>query len=300
MISIIGAGRVGTSIAFLCATNSVDDILLVNRTKNKALGEALDLSNAIPPNSSISISGTDDYSEINDSKIVVIAASTGIYLNSRSELIGSQVKMIKSIASQVRHFSPDATVLIVSNPLDVLTFCFQKESLFSRNKVIGIASSLDSSRLRFILSEKLGVKQSQISDSIVLGEHGDTMVPIFSQTKIDGKNLSNFLTHYQKEIISRELRDYWKLLRNYKSRSHFGIAKNTFDVINSIVKNNPLAIPASVSLDGEFGEMGVSMGVPVVINKNGVFEIQEITLNKFESESLKISAQTIRDCIKSV
>ncbi|MDH3191219.1 MAG: lactate dehydrogenase [Nitrosopumilus sp.] len=286
-------------MAFLCATNSLDDILLVNRTKRKALGEALDISNAIPRNSNISIKGTNDYSKIIGSKIIIITASTGVYLKNRTEMLSAQVKMIKEIANQIKHFCRDAIVLIVSNPLDILTYFFQTETQFSRNKVIGIASSLDSSRFRYLLSEKLGVKQSQISDAIVLGEHGDTMVPVFSQTKIDGKNSLEILDSNQQEAISKEVRDYWKSLRNYKSRSQFGIAKNTFDVINSILKNNKLKIPASILIKGEFGEHDVCMGIPVIIDKNGVSKIREIKLNKSESESLKISAQTIRNYIQS-
>jgi malate dehydrogenase len=210
-----------------------------------------------------------------------------------------QVKMIKEIANQIKHFCPDVIVLMVSNPLDVLTYFFQKETQFSRNKVIGIASSLDSSRFRYLLSEKLGVKQLQISDAMVLGEHGDTMVPIFSHTKINGKNSLELLDSNQQEKISKEVRDYWKSLRKYKSRSQFGIAKNTFDVINSILKNNELKIPASILTKGEYGEHDVCMGIPVIIDKNGVSQIQDIKLSKSESKSLEVSAQTIRNHIKS-
>ncbi|QUC65747.1 lactate dehydrogenase [Nitrosopumilus sp. K4] len=300
MISIIGSGRVGASIAFLCASNSIDDILLVNRTKTKAVGEALDISNAIPENSDISIHGTDDYSKIVDSKIVVITASTGVYLTDRTEMIGSQVKMIKEIASKIKQYCPDAIVLMVSNPLDVLTYFFQKESKFPRTRVIGIASSLDTSRFRYFLSEKFDIKQSQISDAIVLGEHGNTMVPIFSHAKIDGNSSLELLDLSQQQAITKDVREYWKYLRNYKSRSQFGIAKNTFDVIYSILKNKELNIPASVLLEGEFSQTDVSMGVPVIIDKDGISKIYEIELNDSEKESLKKSAQTIRNYIKSV
>lgn len=260
----------------------------------------MDISNAIPENSNISIHGTDDFSKIIHSKIIVITASTSLYLNNRTETMDAQIKMIKEVAKQIKRFCPDAIVLMVSNPLDILTYFFQKETQFSRNKVIGIASSLDSSRFRYILSEKLGVKQSQILDAMVLGEHGDTMVPIFSCTKVDGKNSLDILNSNQREAISIEVRDYWKSLRNYKSRSQFGIAKSTFDVITSILKNNQLSIPASVMLKGEFEENDVCMGVPVIINKNGISQIQEIELSPSEIKSLKISAKTIRNYIESV
>ena len=300
MISIIGSGRVGASIAFLCISNSLDDILLVNRTKSKAIGEALDISNAIPENSNVSIHGTDDFSKIDGSDIVVITASTGIYLKNRTEMMDAQVKMIKEIANQIKKYCPLAIILVVSNPLDVLTFVFQKETQLSRNKVIGIASSLDLSRFRYLLSEKFKIKQSQITNALVMGEHGDFMVPVFSRVKINEKNALEIINEVEMKVISTEIQNYWKSLRLFKSRSQFGIAKNTFDVIRSIIKNDELVISASIVLNGEYGEKNVSMGIPVKINKNGVKEIIEIKLNESESKLLKISAQTIRDYIKSL
>ncbi|CAD6368642.1 Lactate/malate dehydrogenase [metagenome] len=300
MISIIGSGKVGTAIAFLCITNSLDDVLFVNRTKSKAIGEALDISNAVPTNSNISIHGTDDFSKISGSDIVVITASTGTYLKSRTEMVDAQVKMIKEIANKIKKYCPSAIILVVSNPLDILTFIFQKETQFSRNKVIGIASSLDSSRFRYLLSEKLGIKQSQITDALVMGEHGDSMVPIFSKVKINGKNASEILNDSDKKTISTETQDYWKSLRLLKTRSEFGIAKNTFDVIRAIKKNDELVIPASIVLNGEYDEKDVAFGVPVKIDKNGIKEIIEIKLNEQENKLLKISAQTIRNHIKSL
>jgi len=300
VISIIGSGKVGASIAFLCISNSLDDVLLVNRTKSKAIGEALDISNAIPENSNVSIHGTDDFSKISGSDIVVITASTGIYLKNRTEMMCDQVKMIKEIANQIKKYCPFTIVLMVSNPLDVLTFVFQKETQLSRNKVIGIASSLDSSRFRYLLSEKFKIKQSQITNVLVIGEHGDSMVPVFSRVKINEKNILEIIDEAEKKIISTEIQNYWKSLRIFKSRSQFGIAKNTFDVIRSIIKNDELVIPASIVLNGEYGEKDISMGIPVKINKDGVKEIIEIKLNESESKLLKISAQTIRDYIKSL
>jgi len=300
VISIIGSGKVGSAIALLCISNSLDDVLLVNHTKDKAIGKALDISNAIPENSDVSIHGTDDFSKISGSDIVVITASTGVYLKSRTELMGAQVKMIKEIANQIKKYCPFAIVLVVSNPLDILTFVFQKETQLPRNKVIGIASSLDSSRFRYLLSEKFKIKQSQITDALVLGEHGDSMVPIFSRVKINEKNVLEIIDEAEKQTISTEIQNYWKSLRIFGSRSQFGIAKNTFDVIRTIIKNDELVIPASIVLNGEYGEKNISMGIPVKINKYGVKEIIEIKLNKSESNLLKISAQTIRDYIKSL
>ena len=274
--------------------------MLLNRTKSKALGEALDISNAIPKNSDITIRGTDDYSEITNSDIIVRTASTGVYLKNRNEMIDEQVKMIKEIGKKIKKYCPSPIILIISNPVDVLTYFFQKETNFCKNNVIGIASSLDSSRFRYLLSKKIGVKQSQISDALVLGEHGDSMVPIFSKVKIKEKNVREIIDSKQKEDISREIRDFWKSLRNLKSRSQFGIAKNTYDVMESIIKNQTISFPASILLEGEFGEKNVCMGVPIKITSEGKIEIQSIDFDESEQKLFKLSAETIRNTIKSV
>ena len=300
LISIIGSGRVGASIAFLCVANELDDVLLLNRTKDKALGESMDIANAIPSTSKFSIRGTDDYSDLSDSDIIVIAASRGNYTKNRTENIKSQIDMIKEIAEKVKQYCPSAIILIVSNPPDVLTYFFQKESGLSRFKVMGIASSLDSSRFRYFISDLFSVPQSSISNALILGEHGDSMVPIFSNASVNGTDLNSLISDTARESMINNIRSYWKQLRNYKSRSQFGIAKNTYDVIHAIINTKELFIPASIVLEGEYGEYDVSMGIPVKINKNGVFEIQKINLDESEKSMLKESSKKIRNDINSV
>lgn len=300
MISIIGSGRVGTSIAFLCVSNALDDILLVNRDEGKAIGESLDVSNAIPSTSKFSITGTSDYSKIIGSDIVVITASMGVYLNDRTENMVSQTTMIKEIAQKIKQYCPTAIVLLISNPLDILTYFFQKETSFSRFKVFGIASSLDTSRFRYLLSEKFSVPQSSVDGALVLGEHGDSMVPIFSRVKINGKSVASLLDDDEQASITNAVRNYWKDLRHYKSRSQFGIAKNAFDVIDSIVNNREFHVPVSVVLQGEYGENDVAMGVPVLINSSGISKILDIVLDDSESLLLKKSSQRIHDQINSI
>jgi len=297
LISIVGSGRVGSSIAFLCVSNGLDDVLLVNRNKKKAIGEALDIASAIPANSKFSIHGTDDYSQLSGSDIVVITASVGVYMKDRTENMELQVKMIKEIAQKIKRYCPSAIVLMISNPLDVLTYFFQKESHLPRFKVIGIASSLDTSRFRYYISETLSVPQSSISHALVLGEHGDSMVPVFSSVTVGGNPLFSMID--SRESITEDVRNHWKKLRNFKSRSQFGIAKNTFDVMDSIFYKKEISIPASVVLEGEYGENDVAMGVPVKIDQTGITKIQKIKLDDIESSSLKKSSEKIRKYIQS-
>ena len=254
MLSIIGSGRVGSATAFLTASNAVDSIQLINRHKEKALGQAMDISNAIPKESPISVVAS-DYSDIKNSDIIVISASTGTYTANRVELLSEQVNMIKSIAKQVKQFANSAKVLILSNPVDVLTYYFVKESGFPREQVFGVASSLDTSRFRYLMARDLNTNQSEIEDALVLGEHGDSMVPVFSLAKWKGKPVLDIFSEEQAHTIKGDLIFYWKILREYKGPSIFGIAKNTFDIIQSIVKNQEISVPVSVMLDEMYSLM---------------------------------------------
>lgn len=213
MISIIGSGKVGSGIAFLCTTNSTDDIVLVNRTKSKAIGESLDLVNTIPEGSSISIKGTDNFSEIQNSEIIVITASTATYQKSRTEMMSEQMTMVNDIGKNIRKYSPNSLILMVSNPVDILTYVLQKNQNYKKEKVFGVASTLDSSRLRFLLSRELNLLQSDITNTLVMGEHGDSMVPILSQVKAKGKPILDILNNAQIEKINVELKGYWKKVK---------------------------------------------------------------------------------------
>ena len=256
------------------------------------MGQALDISIAIPEDSPFTVVGT-DFSEIKNSKIVVISASVGTYMTSRTDMLSEHITMIRDIAKKIKRYAPDAKVLIVSNPVDILTYIFLKETGFPQERVIGVASSHDSSRFRYLLSRQLGTKSSEIKNAMVLGEHGDSMVPIFSIAKWNNKPILEILNDAQTQKITKDVRDYWKDLRRLKGPSLFGIANCTVDVVKAIIKNEELSVPASVMLNGEYGFSDVCLGVPVQINKEGVVKIQEIDLNKSEQESLNQSAQVV-------
>lgn len=298
MISIVGSGKVGSAIAFLCGSAGLDDITLVNRTEKKAVGEALDISNVIPQDSSVSIRGTSDYSKISGSDVLVIAASVGEHSASRTDRMLDQALMIRKITHDIARFAPDSKILVVTNPVDVLTFLIQKHGKFQSSNVIGVASSLDSSRFRYLLAQEFDTAQSHITDALVLGEHDDSMVPIFSQAKFDGKQVLGILNEEQKSEIASNVRSYWKGLRETKGQSVFGIAKNTFDIVSTIIKNQTLDVAVSTLLDGQYGLSDVCVGVPVTINKTGVTHIREISIISSEKEQLHKSAGMVHSNIK--
>ena len=300
MITIIGAGRVGSAVAFLCGSAGLDNITLVSRDEKKAMGTALDISNTIPSNSPISIVGTSDYSKIKNSDVLVVTASVKTHQVSRSDIMLEQAMMIRDVARKISSFSPDSKVLVVTNPVDVMTYLIQKVANLASKNVLGVASSLDSSRFRYLLAKKLGTNQSQISNAMVMGEHDDSMVPIFSQAKFGNDAINELLDERQKSQISADVKYYWKSLRDHNVISIFGIAKNTFDIIEAIIQNKKLHVCASVLSDGRYGFDNVCLGIPITVTKNGFFPTPEVLLDYDEKEQLHKSADIVKNNITQV
>ena len=297
MISIIGAGRVGSALGFLIAATSLDDLVLVNRSKSKAIGEALDITNTIPQGALTFVTGTDDFESIKDSKVIVITASKGEIKADRTDLLAHNITLIKEISANLKQYADGAKIVIVTNPVDVVTYYALKETGFERESVIGMGSSLDSARFRYLLAKMIGENQSLVK-GMVLGEHGASMVPIFSTAKFDDRPIR--LDGRQIAEITTEVRNYWKYLREFKGASVFGAAKNTFDIIKAIINDEKLHVPASILLNGEYGLKDVCLGVPLIIGKSGVDKIEEIKLEKSELESINKSAKTITSNIINI
>ena len=297
MISVIGIGKVGAAFAFLAAYSSIDDLVLVNRTKNKAVGELLDVINTVPQKSKISIKATDDISNVKDSEVIVITVGGGMIKEDRTDLIPFTSPIISSLAKELQKYASKSKIVVVTNPVDVMTYQLLQETGFSKNQIIGMGSSLDSSRFRYLLAKSQNVNQGQI-EGTVIGEHGPTMIPLFSLSKMMGTKIE--LNKEKMTEITLELRNYWKNLHTYKGASVFGAAKHAFDIVEAIVKNNELSISSSVLLDGEYGLHDVCVGVPVIINKNGVKKIVEYSIDKTESDLLPISANRVKEGIKKI
>lgn len=218
-------------------------------------------------------------------------------VSDRTDLLPYNIPIAKEISKKIKQYAKDAKVIVVTNPVDIITYCILKESGLPRENVIGIGSSLDSSRFRYLLAKLLRTNQSKI-DGIVLGEHGNSMVPIFSTAKFAGKLIN--LNENQIEQTTSELRNYAASLREFKGASVFGAAKHSYDIAKAIINNEKLKISSSVLVNGEFGVSDVCMGVPVIIDKNGASKIEEINLDKSESGSLNTSSEIIKNNIKKI
>jgi len=231
--------------------------------------------------------------------VIVIAASKGKITTARTDLLAANVPLAKEIAQKIKKYNDDAKIVIVTNPLDVITYVMLKETGFPRENVIGMGSSLDSSRFRYLLAKSLDVNMTKV-EGIVMGEHGDSMVPIFSTAKCDEKPVLNMLEQSETARITEELRNYWKLLKTFKEASVFGAAKNVFDIIRAIVHDEKLKIPASVLLEGEYGLSDVCLGIPMTIGKTGITKINKLDLDWSELKSLNDSAEIIRSNIVKI
>ena len=236
---------------------------------------------------------------IKDSKVVVITASRGKITTTRTDLLAANVPLAKEIAQKIKKYNDNAKIVIVTNPLDVITYTVLKETGFPRERAIGMGSSLDSSRFRYLLAKSLGANTSKI-EGMVMGEHGDSMVPIFSTAKYGEKPILNMLDQNETARITEELKNYWKLLKTFKEASVFGAAKNAFDIVKAIVLNEKLKISASILLEGEYGLSDVCLGIPVTIGKIGVAKINKIDLEWSELKSLNDSAEVIRNNIVKI
>lgn len=301
-ISIIGAGAVGCQTAFLIAEKNLGNVVLVDIIEGLAEGRALDLSQSLPVlNSNIKIIGTTDYSLTKDSDIVVITAGSprkpGM---SREDLININSKILKSIVSEIIKYSPNCSLIVITNPLNIMTQLAYKLSNFPKNRVIGMAGILDSSRLKFLISKELNTNINNI-EAFVLGDHGDLMVPIISQCKVNNKPLTQFLSKEKiNRIIEKTRNAGAEIINLSKQSSCFAPACSITEMLDSIINNKSKILPCSVLLEGEYNINNLFLGVPIKLGKNGVEEIIELNLDESEKSALINSANYIKNLINKL
>ena len=297
-ISIIGAGNVGGSCALkVCEKGLADEVILLDICKGIPQGKALDILQAMPLNGSNSrIIGTNDYSDIKDSDIVVVTAGVprkpGM---TREDLVDVNSKIISSIASEIKIHAPNSIVIVVTNPLDIMAHLMLKETGFDTSKVLGMAGVLDSTRFRTFLAMETGAKVEYI-EAMVLGGHGDSMVPLADHVKINGKPVSEILEPEKlKRIVERTKNGGAEIVKLLKSGSAFyAPSASIIEMISSIVNVDETVLPCSVYLSGEYGYEDIFLGVPVKLDKNGVKGIVELEIAKDEKVLLDKSAEAVR------
>ena len=296
-ISLIGAGQIGGTLAHLISIKELADVVLFDVDEGLAKGKALDIAQSTSVSgSNINLIGTTNYEDTENSDVVIITA--GIPRKpgmSRDDLLGTNLKIIKEVAEGIKKTSPNAFVICITNPLDVIVMALQKYSGLPTNMVIGMAGILDSSRFKYFLSQELKLPVKNI-DSLVLGGHGDTMVPMPNQTKVNGKPLNQMIKKEKLDPIIERTRnggaEIGKLLQ--KGSAFYTPAASGIEMAESYIKDLKKTLPCAAYLNGEYGVKGLYAGVPVVIGKNGVEKIVEIPLNNMEKENLNISIKAVK------
>ena len=301
-ISLIGAGQIGGTLAHLIGLKElVNEVVMFDVASGIAKGKALDIAQSSSVDGfNVKFSGTDNYEDIKDSDVIIITAGVprkpGM---SRDDLLGINLKIIKQVAEGIKVNSPNAFVICITNPLDVMVMAFQKYSGLPANKVVGMAGILDSSRFKLFLSEELNVPVREI-DAMVMGGHGDTMVPLPRFTKVSGKPLMDLLkdgkiSEEKLESINQRTRDGGAEIVKYleKGSAFYAPAASGVEMAEAFLKDQKKLLPCAAHLHGEYGINNVYAGVPVIIGKEGVERIDEIDLNENEKSEFNNSVEAV-------
>ena len=302
-ISLIGAGQIGGTLAHLIGLKELaNEVVLFDVASGIAKGKALDIAQSSSVDGfNVKFSGTDNYEDIKDSDVIIITAGVprkpGM---SRDDLLEINLKIIKQVAEGIKKYSPNAFVICITNPLDVMVMAFQKYSGLPTNKVVGMAGILDSSRFKLFLSLELNVPVKEIH-AMVMGGHGDTMVPLPRFTKISGKPLNELvkqgkISEERLESINQRTRDGGAEIVKYleKGSAFYAPAASGVEMAKAYMNNENKVLPCAAYLNGEYGVNGIYAGVPVVINKKGIDKIDVIELDQKEKEQFDHSIEAVK------
>jgi malate dehydrogenase len=307
-IALIGAGQIGGTLALLCTQRGLGDVVLFDVFGKVAKGKALDLnqtSSLIP--SDCQLLGTDKYSDIKDADVCIITAGfprkPGM---SRDDLLGKNLDVITQVAKGVKTFAPNAFVVLITNPLDIMVYAFYKCSGLEKSKIVGMAGVLDAARFKTFLSWELGISREDIT-TMVLGGHGDDMVPLTRFSTVNGISLETLIDmgmlSRQKlnAMIERTRKGGGEIVGLLGNGSAFySPALSAITMIESFMQDKKRLLPCATMLNGEYGVHDLFLGVPVIIGKNGVEKIVELPLSDSEKEALKKSTQSVNSCVNEV
>ena len=302
-ITLIGAGQIGGTLAHLIGTKElVNEVVLFDVAAGIAKGKALDIAQSSSVDGfNVKFSGTDNYKDIKNSDVIIVTAGVprkpGM---SRDDLLGINLKIIKQVAEGIKQNAPNAFVICITNPLDVMVMAFQKFSGLPANKVIGMAGILDSSRFKLFLSLELNVPVRDI-DAMVMGGHGDTMVPMPRFTKVSGKPLLDLvkegkISQERLEEINQRTRDGGAEIVKYleKGSAFYAPAASGVQMAEAYLNDEKKLLPCAVQLNGEYGVNNVYAGVPVIIGNGGVEKIEQIKLDDKEKKEFMHSIDAVK------
>jgi len=305
-ISLIGAGNIGTILAYNLSRKQIGQITMVDIVEGLAEGKCLDLAQSFPvENLNLKIEGSSDISKIQNSSAIIITAGIARKPGmSRDDLIETNFAIMKDIGEAIKQYSPNAFVICVTNPLDAMVWSLKNVSGIKHNMITGMAGILDSARFRFFLSQELRISVESIQ-TMVLGGHGDSMVPLLDYTSVSGIPLNNFIDENKIErqtidnIVKRTRAGGGEIVALMKNSSAFySPACSAIEMLESFLLDQRKILPCSAFLNGEYGYNDIFVGVPVIIGKNGVEEIIELNLSKESKKQFDDSVNSVNDLVK--
>jgi len=306
-ITLIGAGQIGGTLAHLIALKQLADVVLFDVASGIAKGKALDIAQSSPVNGfNVDLIGTDNYEDTRNSDVIIITAGVprkpGM---SRDDLLGINLKIIKQVSEGIKNTSPEAFVICITNPLDVIVMALQKYSGLPKNKVVGMAGILDSSRFIYFLSQELKVPVQKIK-SFVLGGHGDTMVAMLKSTEVDGKKILDLVKNGKiskeklDQIVERTKKGGAEIVKYLEKGSAFyAPAASGVEMAESYLKDLKKQLPCAAYLNGEYNTKELYAGVPVIIGAKGVEKIIELNLSSDEAKNFKKSIESVKELLSA-
>jgi len=302
-VSIIGGGMTGSTIAHWLAEREIADLVLVDIVEGMPQGKALDLQQAMPViGKDVSIVGANDYEATAGSDVIVITAGLprkpGM---SRDDLLSANAEIVRKAAEETINRSPNAIYVVLTNPLDAMAYLTMKLCKLPRERIVGQAGILDSARMRTFVAAELGVSVENVQ-CYVLGGHGDEMVPLTRHSNVAGIQLREVVSHERLEaIVNRTRKGGGEIVSLLKTGSaYYAPAVAVTQMVDAILKDKHLIVPASAYLQGEYGLDDIFFGVPVQLGRNGIEKIIEYTLDKDEQDALKVSADAVRQTTEAL
>ncbi len=302
-VSVIGAGNVGATAVYYIAEKNIADIVMVDVVPGLPQSKAIDFNHAAPSrNYNVTITGANDYAAIADSDVVVLTAGIARKPGmDRMDLLRTNVGIARQASEAIARYAPNAVVVAVSNPLDVIAMTSLRETGFALKKVVGMAGILDSTRFRYFIAQKLGVLPQDVM-AMVLGGHGDTMVPLPRYTSVAGFPLEELLPADEIEALVARTRTGGAEIVNLLKRgsAYYAPAASVAKMVEAIVKDEKRFVAASAYLRGEYGYRDIFLGVPVLLGRNGVEKIYELELSAAEKAALDRSVEAVNEGVETL
>lgn len=305
--AIIGCGNVGATTAYtLMISGLFNELVLIDIDNKRAAGEAEDIAHGIPFNSPVDIYAG-SYQDLNDAGIVIITAGASQKQGeTRIDLVQRNTKVFANIIDNISATEFDGIILVVTNPVDILTYVTIALSKFTYNKVIGSGTVLDTARLKQLMGNKLKVDARNIH-TFIIGEHGDSELPVWSSANVSGIDISSYCTDCTSDCSAKtfdstfcDVRDAAYRIIEAKGATYYAIAEAVKRIVSAIVRDEHAILPVSAYLDGQYGISGVCLGVPCVVGANGIEEILEIPLDDIEKKKLKYSASVMHSTLEKL